>query len=60
MLCRMKKKNEVCKSIVFYSSYEGGDGTKAFEQGELRRFDDDTAGEAVSGSFSYKVSLLGE
>lgn len=38
----------------FHYSYEGGDGTKAFEQGELRRFDDDTAGEAVSGSFSYK------
>ncbi|XP_061709508.1 probable serine/threonine-protein kinase kinX [Cydia pomonella] len=37
----------------FKYSYEGGDGTKAFEAGELKTFDDDTAGEAVSGGFSY-------
>ncbi|XP_063532040.1 uncharacterized protein LOC134742784 [Cydia strobilella] len=37
----------------FKYSYEGGDGTKAFEMGELKTFDDETAGEAVSGGFSY-------
>ncbi|XP_047986197.1 uncharacterized protein LOC125226302 [Leguminivora glycinivorella] len=37
----------------FKYSYEGGDGTKAFEAGELKTFDDETAGEAVSGGFSY-------
>ncbi|XP_063621689.1 uncharacterized protein LOC134793905 [Cydia splendana] len=37
----------------FKYSYEGGDGTKAFEAGELKTFDDKTAGEAVSGGFSY-------
>ncbi|KAI8428870.1 hypothetical protein MSG28_007510 [Choristoneura fumiferana] len=37
----------------FIYSYEGGDGTKAFEKGQLKTFDDDNAGEAVSGSFSY-------
>ncbi|XP_073951426.1 uncharacterized protein [Choristoneura fumiferana] len=37
----------------FQYSYEGGDGTKAFEKGQLKTFDDDNAGEAVSGSFSY-------
>lgn len=39
-----------------YFSYEGGDGTKAFSKGELKTFDDDKTGEAVVGSFSYKVS----
>lgn len=37
-------------------SYEAGDGTKAFSEGELKTFDDDKTGEAVVGSFSYKVS----
>ncbi|KAL0892190.1 hypothetical protein ABMA27_015378 [Loxostege sticticalis] len=37
----------------FHYSYEGGDGTKAFMKGELRSFDDDNAGTAVEGSFSY-------
>ncbi|KAJ0179907.1 hypothetical protein K1T71_004498 [Dendrolimus kikuchii] len=34
--------------------YESGDGTKAFGKGELRRFSDNSTGEAVQGSFSYK------
>ncbi|CAG9785095.1 unnamed protein product [Diatraea saccharalis] len=36
----------------FHYSYEGGDGTKAFEKGELKSIDDNT-GESVVGSFSY-------
>ncbi|XP_059059917.1 uncharacterized protein LOC131853116 [Achroia grisella] len=39
---------------VFHYSYEGGDGTKAFEKGELKTYDDEKTGEAVVGGFSYK------
>ncbi|KAM3962305.1 cuticular protein RR-1 motif 36 [Aphomia sociella] len=38
---------------VFHYSYEGGDGTKAFENGELKSFDNEKTGEAVVGGFSY-------
>ncbi|XP_026750976.1 uncharacterized protein LOC113511548 [Galleria mellonella] len=38
---------------VFHYSYEGGDGTKAFENGELKTYDDEKTGEAVVGGFSY-------
>lgn len=44
--------------IFFGYSYEGGDGTKAFEKGELKIFDDDKTGEAVVGGFSYTVSRV--
>ncbi|KAJ8732065.1 hypothetical protein PYW08_014795 [Mythimna loreyi] len=37
----------------FHYSYEGGDGTRAYERGELRK-SEDGAGSAVEGSFSYK------
>ncbi|KAL4706572.1 hypothetical protein ACJJTC_015770 [Scirpophaga incertulas] len=36
----------------FHYSYESGDGTKAFEMGQLKNIDDNT-GEAVVGSFSF-------
>lgn len=41
---------------ILHYSYESGDGTKAFERGELKTYEDKTAGEAVVGSFSYTVS----
>ncbi|KPI97910.1 Endocuticle structural glycoprotein SgAbd-3 [Papilio xuthus] len=37
----------------FHYSFEGGDGTKVFEDGSLKSINDET-GEAVSGGFSYK------
>nr|XP_021201026.2 uncharacterized protein LOC110384197 [Helicoverpa armigera] len=37
----------------FHYSYEGGDGTKAYERGELRK-SNGGAGSAVEGNFSYK------
>ncbi|XP_068630464.1 uncharacterized protein [Battus philenor] len=37
----------------FHYSFEGGDGTKVFEEGILKTINDDT-GEAVQGGFSYK------
>lgn len=39
----------------FAHRYESGDGTKAFGKGELKTFSDNSTGEAVEGSFSYKV-----
>lgn len=45
------------KSISgLYSSYEGGDGTRAFSKGKLGTVGDEKAGEAVSGGFSYTVN----
>lgn len=40
---------------IIYVSYEGGDGTKAHSEGHLRSVNDEAAGEAVSGGFSYTV-----
>lgn len=42
-------------NLFRFYSYEGGDGTKAFESGKLKEYDDDRTGEAVVGGFSYKV-----
>lgn len=39
-----------------YYSYEGGDGTRAFETGILKSYQDEKSGEAVNGGFSYTVS----
>ncbi|GBP74640.1 Endocuticle structural glycoprotein SgAbd-3 [Eumeta japonica] len=39
---------------AFHYKYEGGDGTKAYGQGELKTFDDERTGEAVVGGYSYK------
>ncbi|XP_014363476.2 uncharacterized protein LOC106714870 [Papilio machaon] len=37
----------------FHYSFEGGDGTKVFEDGSLKSINDET-GEVVSGGFSYQ------
>ncbi|KAJ8732715.1 hypothetical protein PYW07_015314 [Mythimna separata] len=37
----------------FHYSYEGGDGTRAYERGELKK-SEGGAGSAVEGNFSYK------
>lgn len=39
-----------------FCSYEGGDGTRAFESGKLKSYEDEKSGEAVQGGFSYTVS----
>jgi hypothetical protein len=39
----------------FSYSFEGGDGTKAQQTGQLKYVDQQNAGEAVQGGFSYQV-----
>lgn len=40
----------------FRYSYEDGDGTKAEQTGQLRYVNQENAGEAVQGGYSYTVS----
>lgn len=39
---------------MLFHSYEGGDGTKAYERGQLKE-SNGGAGNAVEGNYSYKV-----
>lgn len=39
----------------FNYGYEGGDGTKAQQSGQLKYVDPQNAGEAVQGGYSYQV-----
>jgi hypothetical protein len=41
----------------FQYSFEGGDGTRAQQNGQLKFVDPKNAGEAVQGGYSYQVSL---
>jgi hypothetical protein len=44
----------------FTYSFEGGDGTRAQQNGQLKYVDQQNAGEAVQGGYSYQVSFLGQ
>lgn len=41
----------------FSYSFEGGDGTRAQQNGQLKYVDQKNAGEAVQGGYSYQVSF---
>lgn len=40
----------------FTYSFEGGDGTRAQQNGQLKFVDQENAGESVQGGYSYQVS----
>lgn len=42
----------------FQYSFEGGDGTRAQQNGQLKFVDPKNAGESVQGGFSYQVSFF--
>lgn len=42
----------------FTYSFEGGDGTRAQQNGQLKYVDQQNAGEAVQGGYSYQVSFF--
>lgn len=41
----------------FTYSFEGGDGTRAQQNGQLKYVDQTNAGESVQGGYSYQVSF---
>lgn len=41
---------------TFSYSFENGDGTRAQQNGQLKYVDNENAGEAVQGGYSYTVS----
>jgi hypothetical protein len=41
---------------TFSYSFEGGDGSRAQQNGQLKYVDAENAGEAVQGGYSYTVS----
>lgn len=42
----------------FTYSFEGGDGTRAQQNGQLKYVDQTNAGESVQGGYSYQVGSL--
>lgn len=53
----VQQENIVEHDGSFSYSFEDGDGTKQSQTGQLKYVDQQNAGEAVQGGYSYTVSL---